>query len=109
MKKLLVTIITVSIAALFVCSCGGSKNKKSTKIAGNENSPQLVTEIEGSDISNQWTILDMDICKGFTSALALQGEHRDLAGQVRIFHPADENMIQFRSHHNNSFLCGAEI
>ncbi len=38
MKKLLVTIITVSIAALFVCSCGGSKNKKSTKIAGNENS-----------------------------------------------------------------------
>jgi 4'-phosphopantetheinyl transferase len=78
-------------------------------IAGNENSPQLVTKIEGSDISNQWTILDMDICKGFAAALALQGEHRDLAGHVRIFHPADENMIRFRSRHNNSFPCGAEI
>lgn len=78
-------------------------------IAGNENSPQLVTKIEGSDISNQWTILDMDIFTGFASALALQGEHRDLAGRVRFFHPADECNISFKEKNNNIFLCGAEI
>ena len=78
-------------------------------IAGNENSPQLVIKIEGSDISNQWTILDMDIFTGFASALALQDEHRDLAGRVRFFHPADECMTSFKEKNNNIFLCGAEI
>jgi len=78
-------------------------------VTRDENPSQLMIKTERSDISEEWTLLDMDICTGFAAALALQGKHHDLAGRVRFFHPTDENMIQFRSRHNNSFLCGAEI
>jgi len=96
-------------ALLKAMGMGMSYSLNKIDIAGNENSPQLVIKIEESDISNQWTILDMDIFTGFASALALQGEHRDLAGRVRFFHPADEYVISFKEKNNNIFLCGAEI
>lgn len=76
-------------------------------LSGDENSSQLITKIEASDILNQWTILNMDICAGFTSALALQGEHHDLAKQVRYFDLADENMIPFKGKHHKFLQCGA--
>ncbi|MBP1710942.1 MAG: 4-phosphopantetheinyl transferase [Deltaproteobacteria bacterium] len=76
-------------------------------VTGDKHSSQLITKIAGSDISNQWTLLDMDICTGFTSALALQGEHPDLAGQVRSFHLADEIINPLNEKHNNFLQCGA--
>jgi len=76
-------------------------------ITGDENSSQLITKVGDSDISNQWTLLDMDICAGFTSALALQGEHHDLAKHVRYFHPAGEDMNAFKGKYNKFFQCGA--
>jgi 4'-phosphopantetheinyl transferase len=75
-------------------------------VTGDENSSQLITKVGDSDISNHWTLLDMDICIGFTSALALQGEHHDLAKQVRYFQLADENMNTFKGKHNKIFQCG---
>jgi 4'-phosphopantetheinyl transferase len=78
-------------------------------VTEDENSSLLMVKTEGADISNQWTILDLDICTGFASALALKGEHHDLAGQIRFFHPADECMISFKEINNHHILCGAEI